>query len=443
VSEHLSTQTVERYSRRTLSPAELLAAGDHLAICEVCRHHAITAMGADSILSSVRTNLRAEAANHVSYEQIAALIDGELQAADREVVESHLEICALCAGEVSDLRTFRSSIATAPERPVVTPAPATLRERLSSLWRSSASWTPRVATASAVVLLLILVTGALVLVWKTRSERQTEVTTIQGSTEPSGAPSPGLEGTPQTSPPAVEDKNGAADDSSVEVALNDAGGRVTLDKRGNITGLDAFSSSSRSVVSKALIAERVEQSPVLAELSGRAGTLLGDQGHSPDLLLSPVGTVVRNERPRFRWRPLTGASSYTVNVLDSNFNVVATSPPLTVTTWTPPSALARGVIFSWQLTAVKDGQKVLSPTAPSPEARFKILEMEKAVELRRAESASPASHLTLGVLYARAGLLDDSERELRALVAANPQSATARKLLRSVEAEKNKRTNTK
>jgi hypothetical protein len=300
-----------------------------------------------------------------------------------------------------------------------------------------------------VALLLVLVTGALVLVWKTRSGIVTEVTQTQGPTELKSA-SPRSDGSPQTSStdkddnesvvPSPAQEGSSASDSSVEIALNDAGGRITLDKLGNITGLDSFSPSSKSLVSKALIAERVEPPSLLGELVGRTGTLMGDQSRGADsLLLSPVGTVVRDERPRFRWRPLSGASSYTVNVLDSDFNVVATSPPLTVTTWTPPSGLARGVIFSWQLTAVKDGQKVLVPTAPSPEARFQILEMQKAIELTRAERASPRSHLTLGVLYARAGLLDDSERELRALVAANPQSATARKLLRSLEAVKDRR----
>ncbi|MGH9882254.1 MAG: tetratricopeptide repeat protein [Pyrinomonadaceae bacterium] len=42
--------------------------------------------------------------------------------------------------------------------------------------------------------------------------------------------------------------------------------------------------------------------------------------------------------------------------------------------------------------------------------------------------------MTRGTLYARAGLLDDAERELRALLAANPKSPTARKLLQSVRA---------
>jgi hypothetical protein len=43
------------------------------------------------------------------------------------------------------------------------------------------------------------------------------------------------------------------------------------------------------------------------------------------------------------------------------------------------------------------------------------------------------SHLALGIFYARAGMVEEAERELTALVRQNPKSQVARKLLRSVE----------
>jgi hypothetical protein len=56
--------------------------------------------------------------------------------------------------------------------------------------------------------------------------------------------------------------------------------------------------------------------------------------------------------------------------------------------------------------------------------------------LAEAKNASAGSHLTIGLLYAQAGLLDDAERELQALLRANPQSTLAQKLLRSVRAKR-------
>jgi hypothetical protein len=41
----------------------------------------------------------------------------------------------------------------------------------------------------------------------------------------------------------------------------------------------------------------------------------------------------------------------------------------------------------------------------------------------------------MGAIYAKAGLLREAEKEFRELVAANPESFTARSLLASVEAK--------
>ena len=55
-------------------------------------------------------------------------------------------------------------------------------------------------------------------------------------------------------------------------------------------------------------------------------------------------------------------------------------------------------------------------------------------ELVRARRAYASSHLTLALLYMRAGLLDEAERELRALEKANPNSAISRRFLANLQA---------
>jgi lipopolysaccharide biosynthesis regulator YciM len=75
---------------------------------------------------------------------------------------------------------------------------------------------------------------------------------------------------------------------------------------------------------------------------------------------------------------------------------------------------------------------------PAPEAKFKVLEKSKAEELDRVRKSYPRSHLILGSLYERAGLLDDAEREFQSLVSANPKSTVARKLLRNVRSLRQK-----
>jgi hypothetical protein len=99
-----------------------------------------------------------------------------------------------------------------------------------------------------------------------------------------------------------------------------------------------------------------------------------------------------------------------------------------------PKILVEGVIYSWQVKAFRNGEEVLSPTPPAPEARFKVLDRKLAKELVSAQRNHDEFHLALGILFARAGALDDAERELSALAKSNPQSAIPQRLLRQIEA---------
>jgi predicted Zn-dependent protease len=84
--------------------------------------------------------------------------------------------------------------------------------------------------------------------------------------------------------------------------------------------------------------------------------------------------------------------------------------------------------------AVKDGKEFSSPRPPAPQAKFRILDQAKTNELAEAQRMYASSHLTLGLLYTQAGLLDEAERELRALQRANPNSVLVQQLLANVQA---------
>ena len=72
------------------------------------------------------------------------------------------------------------------------------------------------------------------------------------------------------------------------------------------------------------------------------------------------------------------------------------------------------------------------PRPPAPQAKFHVLDQTKANELTKAKRAYGSSHLTLGLLYAEAGLLREAEHEFRLLQKANPQSEIVKKLLRQL-----------
>lgn len=215
--------------------------------------------------------------------------------------------------------------------------------------------------------------------------------------------------------------------------LQDGGRLVGLDARGRSAGMEGLPPEWRKAVESALLARRVNRPATLEALSTETETLLGAPGKAGGVdILSPFGTVVESDRPLFRWRGSGGEAGYVVTVFNDRYNRVAQSGLLSTTQWMPRQALQRGSTYVWKVSTIRNGEEIISPAPPAPEARFKVLEQAAADELARARRLRPGSHLLLGVLYARAGMADEAEQEFQALVESNPNSSAARSLLLSV-----------
>lgn len=460
MSTHLSTQQVEQYLRRALTPAELLDAGDHLVGCAACRAKLADAAQIDAALSSLRADFQQQSSEppiHLDYQQLAAYVDDRLDDAEREIVDSHVVVCAPCKEELRELFTFKETLAASPavngEPPQQTTR--TIRERLRAWLPSGALHTgwPLAGAMAALALVALIVWLAL------RTTRDSQVVKLQPTPSPSVAASPSATATPHDnsaninddatqaptpevkptsspsspSPPGVEAVDNPA--AASRLALNDDGGRISVDRQGNLSGLESASEVERQAVRKALLTERLDAPASLAELKGKNGQLMGDAGDGGSFsVVGPAATVVANGQPTFRWRALAGATAYTVKVYDTSFNLAATSDALNATQWKPARPLQPGKVYTWQVTAVREDGEVVAPAPPAPEARFKVLDGAQAQALQRSLAASRGSHLARGVAYTRAGLLDEAEREFIALSKANPQSRVARRLREQVRA---------
>ena len=241
------------------------------------------------------------------------------------------------------------------------------------------------------------------------------------------------EATSLSPPPRLGAVSPPGDPPEVVSALRDGERLVTVDERGRYKGLEGLPRSWQREVGETLQAQRVGRPPVLdAFEDGAEGGIRGPGERAPFDILGPDRTVVESDRPLFRWAALRGATSYAVAVFDQRLNQVAQSGPLSATEWKPPRRLRRGEIYFWQVAAVLDGKEMVSPGAGAPEAKFAVVGRAESEALRRARLSFPGRHLTLGVLYARAGLLEQAEREFRALVETNSESPAALNLLRSV-----------
>jgi hypothetical protein len=473
LSEHLTSQSIERFRKGLLSPPELLQAGDHLAACPACLERATGAEILDQVFNSFNADLKSAEAEtgsaHLSYEQLAAYVDQRMNDVEREITSSHLQLCHECKEDARDLSTFRAGLNRQTERqPIAEAQPATSED--SAALRRTFGWWQRLrplgVLAFALLMAVVLVslfllsrprrTGPTLLVQSNPTPLDQTVLSspapvLPASTSPTVGPAPQPSTRPPDGPapplgaqsPGANSRPGksrmvgvthAPSIAEIRIALKDNGGRVTIDGQGQIAGLGPLQPAEQHAASEALKKGLLETPASLRQLIGKPETLLGGPvGSIAFALSSPVGTVVRSERPKLSWQPLAGAASYTVAVFDSDFNRVAQSPPLSSTEWVLPQALRRGGSYSWQVTALKDGKEIVAPMVPAPEARFRILDQFAADRLTRAEQASRNSHLMRGVLAAQAGLLDEAEDQFQALLKANPRAPIARKLLRNVQ----------
>jgi predicted anti-sigma-YlaC factor YlaD len=426
VTEHISSAQIVNYQRRMLAPAELLSVDDHLAECAECRRFVASTLNND--VAGLYAGLAAEASAspHLSFDQSAAYIDGMPAGEERRMIEDHLASCAICAPLTEDLRAFRNEIAPdldreyGPEEAVESTPRDAWRDRIKVVLRAPFFKTPLWIYAA----LLLLAASA----WVAMRLRTTQEI---GLTTPSPTLSPSIEA-PSPAPPTQPVQEAAP----VIVRLNDGGSSLALDSQGRVAGMDQWPAEYRRMAVDAMLNQQAPGSPLLAGLSRPGSPLMGggDEGRR-FAIIEPAGKVLLTDRPTFKWTRLEGAGGYVVEIYDAQFNLIASSPELTDLNWNAPR-LARAKVYSWQVKATSGGQEFIAPHPTAPQAKFRILDQAAASEIARARRDYGSSHLLLGLLYARAGLLTEAEYEFRALQKANPDSDTARKLLGSLSSQR-------
>jgi hypothetical protein len=430
LAEHLTQNQIEGYVGQKLPPGDLLSLSDHLVECETCRKQIEKLLGADQAFFTLHSEVfgaESEGVSttvHPSSEQMAEYVDGVLTSEELHLVEDHLASCGPCELAINDLRIFRDEVAPQLDREY---QPAHGHTTPESWWRHLVSFLPSpfskspiLAFSSVIVLLLLTTTGWLI--WRRAKETANRPELVVAIPSPTATPTTAL--VIPTPSPTV----GPAPKALV-AELKDGGGQVILDREGKLSGVEHLPPAYQRMVKESLISQQLERSSLLAGLNRPESLLKGGSDPSEKFsVIEPVGKVLQSNRPSFVWTRLAGATGYVVEVYDEAFNPVAISPQIVGNSWiTQP--LKSGGVYSWQVKAIKDGQEFKSPRPPAPQAKFRILDGARVSELQQARRAYASSHLILGLLYAQAGLLDEAEKEFRALQKANPDSLTVRKLL--------------
>jgi hypothetical protein len=395
MTPHLTEEQVRLYRERSLAAADLLGASSHVAECEPCRARITSTGELHARVAAFRRVLDTQTVVpvHLTYDAIAAYVDGQQSGQQAEHSEAHARECPLCANDIAQMQALKSEIHAEHKT-------SNRLERIADFARSILSWKGSLALAGAAACVLF----ALFLV----QPRDGRNISRQATASP------------------------------VQIAaIRDGTMTISIGADGTVSGLDGLPDSSRASLGRVLVQGEIPPPAALSDLSGKRGVLLGSSTEASAVdLLGPLSVVVETERPRFRWKPIPGAM-YRVSVYNEGYDPVATSGWIRGAEWQPQRALARGARYSWQLNARTNGQEITLPAPPAPEARFRVLDAAGEAEIAQWKAAAGDSHLLLGVHYAQAGMLDDAEAELRHVRDENPTSRIVAGLLASVERLRN------
>ena len=361
--EHLSSDQLAKFRGAALTGAELLAADDHLTACAACRER-LQAMAA-GVESWMELNhgLRATAAAEGSHISFDSL---------RAYVDGN--------ASRADRMRLESHLSECPD---CRKEAGDLKEFAAQLRKADARSTSHKRYLILGPIAAVLLVGVLLM-------------------------RPHL-------PPAAR----------MAVALQDAGRTIGLDQDGHLVGAPA--GVQNDMLLAALRDGRITVN-VPAGLPGSPSVLLGgDTAQNHFRVLSPVAEPVLTDAPEFHWEALDGARAYRVQVFDPDYKLVASSPELAATSWTPDRPLERGKRYAWQVTAIRGASRVTAPQPPDPEARFEVVGAAEAGAIGQARQA-PASHLVLAMRYAHAGLCRDALAEIDALQAENAGSPLVRQM---------------
>src|SRR6185295_18481388 len=124
---HLSEAQILRYRRRLLSGAELLAASRHIAQCEGCRAGVASPEALHAHVRAFRTALEPDVNRaHLTYEDIVAHVEGQLDVGDANRISDHLSACEACSADVREIEALKHELREDP--------PVPLGRRVRGVW---------------------------------------------------------------------------------------------------------------------------------------------------------------------------------------------------------------------------------------------------------------------------------------------------------------------
>jgi hypothetical protein len=377
-SQHLTDDDLRHLFAGRLSAVRAREVGAHVRECPSCAGRFDDAprgkAGAAALWVSAAAGAEDGAelgSRHLDFEtELVPYVEGTAGAETRTRVDAHVDRCATCAAELTDLRDVA--------RPPVS--------------RSVPAWHRRTGVMAAAAALLVVLAGLAVLVRLAVLRDRAVV-----------APTPAAAVMP--SPP----RNGLRDGP-----YRLAGGRAEYGRpEWNALAADALSTLT-------------VYSPAAPQWIGRKRQLRGASATGPAVVLAPSGVMLDTTRPRLKWTAVPRAE-YSIVIYDVDGGLAAASDLLRANEWTPSRDLPRGHTYVWQVAAIVDGTRFIYPPPSEPQAGFAVLSQVASAEIAAARATG--SHLLPALLYARAGAADSA---FAAENPASPRAAALRDRIESL-----------
>lgn len=411
---HLSTKEIRGYLLRTLTRDDFDRVGEHVHSCASCYQDFLAELQARFPIEIDLDELAGLKGWHLEGEELAAYVEGRMDELNFECASLHLEECSSCMEKTSAVfedRLENPRMGTSARRK----EPSTWSRYIPSVLSTSL---PRLRLAGAAVLFF-----ALALIAWAVLQSKSEKSQLAGARPPETvSPDPTLH---QPTVPVQPGPGVGSDiDHKIDVALP---GQLPANSQEHGAG------RQEDEIERALIAKNLAMPPAIEMLDRTpAIAVRGNRASIQSFtIVRPFTTLINNDRPTFCWTALSGDTSYTVSVYDADLHLVETSEPLQETQWSMPDRLEAGIVYTWTVTALKDGQEIIAPASPA-RAEFKILGKPELRKLNRMVRKT-ASHAARGVLYAGAGLLDEAEKEFQIHLSLRPADERVKTLLQVVK----------
>lgn len=454
---HFTNKDITAYFERKLSPQETLALFTHIEICKPCSNTYDFVCEKRRSPSSLRFNFslsESDTVAHLDSEELAALYEGKIEKEELELLKHHTISCSKCNN------AFKDFVAQQQEKQELG---FHIREgkhknRFVEFWQTTVLFLSpyrQKNVAYAVSLLCLFVIGGLVIIsfWRSSTKRTTSETTSNNQVgiqevirnnptnkQPKDEPIPNDKGNNSSVTNQKRNLSKAANErplsanakSDRQILIKDAEDQEILIRSGRLLeGAENISPILRDDMIAALNGKDIVPAALYriddaARIKTRGSNPLNKT--NPIRLLSPVNKTIRTETPAFEWEEVVEATGYQVGVVDEEFNIVAQSLILKETVWKIETPLVRGKKYRWQVKVFTNGTDELQLFAPDKGASFKILSESENLEIIESEKKLK-SHIALGVIYLKAGLLDEAESEICALQKLNPKSEQVKRLL--------------